>query len=98
MEKRPSQVINFCTILRTCYQSSFNQEVGIPHLQSTIEYWGLKNVVMSPILVVFFLYHFPPAIGRLVASKMKAFVTLNLREPTLTYWPLKDLAKAIDTP
>ena len=31
-------------------------------------------------------------------SEIKASVTLNLREPTLTYWPLKDYAEAIGLP
>ena len=70
----------------------------MPQFQLTKAYWGFKNVVKTPILMVFFLYHFSPTMGRPVASEIKDSIILNLREPTITCWPLKYCANAIATP
>ena len=98
VEKCPSQVKNLYTTLRIDCHSSLSQDEGIPHLQSTMANWGFEKVEKSPILMVFFLYHFSPDIGSPATYAIKDSIILNLKEPMLTCLPSNDCANARATP
>lgn len=89
---RPSPVINFCKMKRTCCHTSWRKYLGKPFPSLTRWNLGLRSRLIWSQFNFPFLNHLSPSMGKSVALEIDYFETINTISPTWALSPSNILA------